>query len=119
MSSVPYAPPDTMKNVAATSGQSVSLATGFLTSSGRDCGRVAVLNFRRPPRGCRKTIWGCKWDYIGSSAERPPPVGGSASRLMDRPSRQLYQPHRDGHRNRVTRWGRISTPLFSGRYDTI
>ncbi len=26
MSSVPYVPPDTMKNVAATSGQSVSLA---------------------------------------------------------------------------------------------
>src|SRR2546428_6039997 len=30
ISSVPYVPPDTMKNVAATSGQSVNLAMDFL-----------------------------------------------------------------------------------------
>src|ERR1700690_3074925 len=53
MSSVPYVPPDTMKNVAATRGQSVSLAFLLVVGSAREgdwAGRDKVLNFlSRPP----------------------------------------------------------------------
>src|SRR5271169_3081794 len=53
MSSVPYVPPDTMKNVAATSGQSVSFAFLFVevtARAGNWAGRDKVLNFlSRPP----------------------------------------------------------------------
>src|SRR5215469_12341181 len=54
MSSVPYVPPDTMKNVAATRGQTVSFATFFLgeeiAREGNWAGREIVLNFlSRPP----------------------------------------------------------------------
>ena len=56
ISSVPYVPPDTMKNVAATSGQSVSLATLFLVVGmaweGSWVGTDIELNFySRPPKG--------------------------------------------------------------------
>src|SRR5258708_20779866 len=56
ISSVPYVPPDTMKNVAATSGQSVSLATLFftlgITREGSWEGTDIELNFysRTPKR---------------------------------------------------------------------
>jgi len=47
--SVPYVPPDTMKKVAATSGQSVSLATFLLAFvsawEGSWEGKGNVLNF--------------------------------------------------------------------------
>src|SRR5580704_1828727 len=53
MSSVPYVPPDTMKNVAATSGHSVSFAFLFVevtARAGNWAGRDKVLNFlSRPP----------------------------------------------------------------------
>src|SRR5271168_4524083 len=53
MSSVPYVPPDTIKNVAATSGQSVSFAFLFVkvtARAGNWAGRDKVLNFlSRPP----------------------------------------------------------------------
>src|SRR6266849_5496722 len=54
ISSVPYVPPDTMKNVAATSGQSVSLAILFLAvgiaREGSWAGTDMLLNFySRPP----------------------------------------------------------------------
>jgi hypothetical protein len=54
MSSVPYVPPDTMKNVAATKGQTVNFATFFLVEEiareGNWAGREMVLNFlSRPP----------------------------------------------------------------------
>ena len=54
MSSVPYVPPDTMKNVAATRGQTVNFATFFFVEEiARErnwAGRVMVLNFlSRPP----------------------------------------------------------------------
>jgi len=53
---VPYVPPDTMKNVAATSGQSVSLVTLFfvlgIAWEGSWVGRDKELNFySRPPKG--------------------------------------------------------------------
>lgn len=48
IASVPYVPPDTMKKVAATSGQSVSLATFLLAEGiageGICAGRDIVLN---------------------------------------------------------------------------
>src|SRR5260370_38675976 len=55
ISSVPYVPRDTMKNVAATRGQSVSLATFFLTvgitREGSWVGTDIELNFySRPPK---------------------------------------------------------------------
>src|SRR5271170_6084814 len=55
ISSVPYVPPDTMKNVAATRGQSVIFATLFFvegrTWEGICAGRDTVLNFySRPPK---------------------------------------------------------------------
>src|SRR6266478_4135586 len=58
ISSVPYVPPDTMKNVAATSGQSVSFAALFLvvgmTREGSWVGSDKELNFySRPPKGTR------------------------------------------------------------------
>ena len=46
--SVPYVPPDTIKNVAATRGQRVSLATALLLweiVAGRVAGSDNVLNF--------------------------------------------------------------------------
>ncbi len=47
--SVPYVPPDTMKNVAATSGHSVSLAIFFfawgIAREGSGAGSDNVLNF--------------------------------------------------------------------------
>jgi len=51
---VPYVPPDTMKNVAATSGHKVSLATFFLgreiAAVGNCVGSDNELNFyARPP----------------------------------------------------------------------
>src|ERR1700732_1793771 len=53
MSSVPYVPPETMKKVAATSGQSVSLAVrrvGEIARVGNWAGRETVLNLlSRPP----------------------------------------------------------------------
>src|ERR1700732_4193735 len=53
MSSVPYVPPDTMKKVAATSGQSVSLAVRLvwgIARVGNWAGRDTVLNcLSRPP----------------------------------------------------------------------
>ena len=53
MSSVPYVPPDTMKNVAATSGQRVSFAVrlvGEIARVGNWAGRDIVLNLlSRPP----------------------------------------------------------------------
>src|SRR5580704_8320925 len=53
MSSVPKVPPDTIKNVAATSGQSVSFAFLFVevtARAGNWAGRDKVLNFlSRPP----------------------------------------------------------------------
>src|SRR5271156_161865 len=53
MSSVPYVPPDTIKNVAATSGHSVSFAFLFVevtARAGNWAGRDKVLNFlSRPP----------------------------------------------------------------------
>ena len=56
ISSVPYVPPDTMKNVAATSGQSVSLATLLfavgIALEGYRAGSDMELNFySRPPKG--------------------------------------------------------------------
>src|SRR5467141_432880 len=58
ISSVPYVPPDTMKNVAATSGQSVSFAALFLvvgmTREVSWVGSDKELNFySRPPKGTR------------------------------------------------------------------
>ena len=55
ISSVPYVPPDTMKNVAATSGQSVSLAMDFfavgIVREGYRAGSDKELNFySRPPK---------------------------------------------------------------------
>src|SRR5580700_1669907 len=55
IASVPYVPPDTMKNVAATRGQSVIFATLFFvevkTWEGICAGRDTVLNFySRPPK---------------------------------------------------------------------
>src|SRR5579872_6835690 len=54
MSSVPYAPPDTMKNVAATRGHSVSFAISFFWEAARVgnwAGRDKLLNFlSRPPK---------------------------------------------------------------------
>src|SRR6266849_10318448 len=55
ISSVPYVPPDTMKNVAATSGQSVSFAILFfaveIVRVGMWAGSDNVLNFYpRPPK---------------------------------------------------------------------
>src|SRR5882762_1942457 len=55
ISSVPYVPPDTMKKVAATSGQSVSLATLFfaveMVREGSWAGSDIELNFySRPPK---------------------------------------------------------------------
>src|SRR5215475_9854629 len=54
ISSVPYVPPDTMKNVAATNGQSVSLAALFFgevnTWEGTWAGTDMLLNsYDRPP----------------------------------------------------------------------
>src|SRR5277367_6356813 len=54
-SSVPYVPPDTMKNVAATSGHKVSLATFFfvreMVREGNWAGSDIELNFyARPPQ---------------------------------------------------------------------
>jgi hypothetical protein len=56
ISSVPYVPPETMKNVAATSGQSVSLAALFLAvgiaREGSWVGSDIELNFYScPPKG--------------------------------------------------------------------
>src|ERR1041385_7996479 len=56
ISSVPYVPPDTMKKVAATSGQSVNFATLFLVMEtareGNCAGTDIELNFySRPPKG--------------------------------------------------------------------
>src|SRR5258706_13268970 len=56
ISSVPYVPPDTIKNVAATSDQSVSLAAGFflvgIARAGSRGGSVKEINFySRPPKG--------------------------------------------------------------------
>src|SRR4051812_24628436 len=49
ISSVPYVPPETIKNVAATKGQSVSLATFFfageIARAGNWAGKDNVLNF--------------------------------------------------------------------------
>src|SRR5258708_30973661 len=58
ISSVPYVPPDTMKKVAATSGQSVSLAALFfavgIAREGSWAGSDIELNFySRPPKGTR------------------------------------------------------------------
>ena len=55
ISSVPYVPPDTMKNVAATSGQSVSFAILFFAVEiawvGMGAGSDNELNFySRPPQ---------------------------------------------------------------------
>src|SRR6266478_6807801 len=54
ISSVPYVPPDTIKKVAATRGQSVSFADFFLademTREGKLAGTDMLLNlYRRPP----------------------------------------------------------------------
>src|SRR6266446_2892162 len=54
ISSVPYVPPDTIKKVAATRGQSVSFADFFLademTREGKFAGTDMLLNlYRRPP----------------------------------------------------------------------
>src|SRR6202044_4216510 len=65
MSSVPYVPPDTMKNVAATSGHSVSFAFLFVevtARAGNWAGRAKVLTFlSRPPSAilplCRPHVW--------------------------------------------------------------
>ena len=62
ISSVPYVPPDTMKNVAATSGQSVSFATLFfaveIAGEGIGAGRDKELNFySRPPKRCSLARW--------------------------------------------------------------
>src|SRR5258707_4278900 len=55
IASVPYVPPETMKNVAATSGQSVNFAALFFEMGsaweGIWAGRDKVLNFfSRPPK---------------------------------------------------------------------
>ncbi len=62
ISSVPYVPPDTMKNVAATSGQSVSFATLFfaleMVEEGICAGRDKELNFySRPPKRFSLARW--------------------------------------------------------------
>ncbi len=54
ISSVPYVPPETIKKVAATSGQSVNLAEFFLaaemTREGKVAGTDVLLNlYFRPP----------------------------------------------------------------------
>src|SRR5260370_42332553 len=63
ISSVPYVPPDTMKKVAATSGQSVSLAALFLgvgmAREGSWAGSDIELNFySRPPKGISLSRYG-------------------------------------------------------------
>jgi hypothetical protein len=62
ISSVPYVPPDTMKNVAATSGHSVSFAALFfalvIAGEAIRAGRDKELNFySRPPKRFSLSRW--------------------------------------------------------------
>src|SRR5215467_10408910 len=69
ISSVPYVPPDTMKNVAATNGQSVSFAALFFgvesTWEGTWAGTDMLLNFySRPPR--RSLSSSLRWNKLAT-----------------------------------------------------
>src|SRR5258708_19338007 len=77
ISSVPYVTPDPMKNVAATSGQSVSLATLFftlgITREGSWVGTDIELNFySRPPKGKLALAAAVKRVRIRRIQESPP-----------------------------------------------
>jgi hypothetical protein len=69
ISSVPYVPPDTIKKVAATRGQSVSFADFFLademTREGKLAGTDMLLNlYRRPPkRRSHSTLRYCEFAF--------------------------------------------------------
>src|SRR5271170_6566152 len=75
-SSVPYVPPETMKNVAATSGHSVILATLVfvleIVREGSWAGRDNVLNFyRRPPKAT--FVFSCKTNSHFQNTSFVPP----------------------------------------------
>src|SRR5467141_1594491 len=74
--SVPYVPPDTMKNVAATSGQRVNLAILFLVVeivlAGSWAGRDKELNFcSRPPNDPRSRCHGEASSHSEEYKSRP------------------------------------------------
>src|SRR5580704_7695724 len=76
IASVPYVPPDTMKNVAATSGQSVIFATLFFvegrTWEGICAGRDTVLNFySRPPKVTLALIFAEQAHFLKNTSSAP------------------------------------------------